>query len=80
MRVCVCVRACVCVSYWWTQGFLMGQPERMRPLERPTCRWEDNIEMDCRELGWGNMDWIDLAQSKDRCRAVVNAVINLRVP
>jgi hypothetical protein len=55
-------------------------PEGRRPLGRPRRRWEDNIKMDLREVGWGGMDWINLAQDRDRCRALVNAVMNLRVP
>jgi hypothetical protein len=51
-----------------------------RPLGRPRRRWGDNIKMDLREIGWGGMDWINLAQDRDRWRAVVNAVMNLRVP
>jgi hypothetical protein len=58
----------------------MGKPEGRRPLERPRHRWEDNIKMDLREVGWGGMDWINLAQVRDRWRALVNAVMNLRVP
>jgi hypothetical protein len=54
---------------------LMGKPERKRPRW-----WEDNIKMDLRELGWGGMDWIDLAQERDQWRALMNTVINLRVP
>jgi hypothetical protein len=50
-----------------------------RPLRRPRRRWEDNIKMDLQEVGCGGMDWIDLAQDKDRWRAIVNAVMNLRV-
>ena len=57
----------------------MGKPEEKRALERPRSRWEDNIRMDLQEAGWG-MDWIDLAQERDRWRALVNAVMNLRVP
>jgi hypothetical protein len=53
--------------------------EGRRPLGRPRRRWEDNIKMDLQEVGWG-MDWIELAQDKDRWRALVNAVMNLRVP
>jgi hypothetical protein len=52
----------------------------MRPLGRPRRRWEDNIRMDHREIGWGGMDWIDLAQDKDQWQVLVNTVINLRVP
>jgi hypothetical protein len=58
---------------------LVGKPEGMRPLGRPRRRWEDNIMMDHREIGWGNMDWIDLAQDKDQWRALVDTVMNLRV-
>jgi hypothetical protein len=58
---------------------LLGKPEK-RPLGRPRRRWEDNIEMDLQEVGWGGMDWIAMAQDRDRWRAVVSAVMNLRVP
>jgi hypothetical protein len=58
---------------------LVGKPEGGRPLERPRRRWEDNINMDLREVGWGGMDWINLAQDRDRWRALVNTVMNLRV-
>jgi hypothetical protein len=60
---------------------LVGKPERKRPLERPRRRWEDGIKMDLREIGWGGggVEWIQLAQDRDRWRAVVNAVMNLRV-
>jgi hypothetical protein len=58
---------------------LMGKPERKRPLGRPRRRWEDGIRMDFREIGWGSEDWIQLAQDRDRWRAVVNTVMNLRV-
>ena len=57
----------------------MGKPEGRRPLERPRRRWKDNIKMDLREVGWG-VDWIDLAQDRDRWRALVYTVMNLRVP
>jgi hypothetical protein len=51
-----------------------------RPLERPSRRWEDGVKMDLREIGWGGgVELIHLAQDRDRCRAVVNAVMNLRV-
>jgi hypothetical protein len=58
---------------------LVGRPEGRRPLGIPRRRWEDNIKVDLEEVGWG-MDWIELAQDRDRWRALVNAVINLRVP
>ena len=57
----------------------VGNPERKRPLGTPTLRWEDNIEIDPQEVGCGSMDWIELAQDRDRWRALVNAVMNLRV-
>ena len=59
---------------------LVGKPEGKRPLSRPRRRWEDNIKMDPQEVGFGGMDWIDLAQDRDRRRALVNAVMNLQVP
>ena len=58
---------------------LVGKPEGKRPLGRRKRRWEDNIKMDLQDVACGGMDWIDLAQGKDRWRAVVNAVMNLRV-
>ena len=58
----------------------MGKPEGKRPLGRPRCRWEDNIKMDFQEVGFGGMDWIELAQDRDRWQAIVNVVMNLRVP
>jgi hypothetical protein len=64
-------------------GVLVGKPEGKRPLGRSSRRWENNNsnnKMDFREVGCGGMDWIDLAQDKDGWRAVVNAVMNLRVP
>jgi hypothetical protein len=59
---------------------LVGKPEGKRPLERPGFRWVDNIKMDLREIGWSGMNWIDLAKDRDRWRALVNTVMNLRVP
>jgi hypothetical protein len=58
----------------------MGKPERKRPLGRPRRRWEDNIRIDLREIGWGGVDWIDLAQDRGQWRAAVNTVMNFRVP
>jgi hypothetical protein len=58
---------------------LMEKPEEKRPLGRPTRRREDGIRMDIREIGWGSVDWIQLAQDRDRWQAVVNTVMNLRV-
>jgi len=60
-------------------GVLDGKPEGKRPLRRPRCRWEDNIKMDLQEVGCGDMEWIDLAQDKDRWRALVSVVMNLLV-
>jgi hypothetical protein len=57
----------------------VGRPEGTKPLVKPRRRWEINIKMDLQEVGWGGMDWIDLAEDRDRWRAVVNAVMNLRV-
>ena len=59
---------------------LVGKPEGKRPLGRPRRRWEDNIKMDLQAVGCGSMDWIELSQDRDRWRALVNAVMNLRVP
>jgi hypothetical protein len=58
---------------------LVGKPEGRRPLGRPRRRWVD-IRMDLVEVGWGDVDWIGLAQDRDRSRALVNSVLNLRVP
>ena len=58
----------------------MGKPEEKRPLGRPRRRWEDNINIDLQEVGWEGMDWIELVQDRDRWRALVKAVMNLRVP
>jgi hypothetical protein len=60
------------IRFWWEK------PEGKRPLRRPTCRWVD-IKMDLREIGWGGVDWIDLAQYRDQRRALVNTVMTLRI-
>jgi hypothetical protein len=56
-----------CIDYWW------GKPEGKRPLERPRHRWVDNIRMNLREVGWGDVDWIGLVNDRNRRRAVVNS-------
>jgi hypothetical protein len=59
---------------------LVVKPKGKRQLRRPRRRWLDNIKMDLREIEWGGMDWIDLAQDRDQRRALVSTVMNLRVP
>jgi hypothetical protein len=59
---------------------LVGKSEGKRPLGRPRRTWENNIKKDLLEVGWGGMDWMELAQGRDRWRALVNAVMNIRVP
>jgi hypothetical protein len=59
---------------------LVGKPEGRRPLGRPRRRWVVNIRMDLVEVGWGDVDWIGLAQDRDRWRALVNSVLDLLVP
>jgi hypothetical protein len=59
---------------------LVGNPKGKRSLGRPRRRWVDNIKMDLKEIGWDGIDWIDLAQDRDQWRALMNAVMNLRVP
>jgi hypothetical protein len=63
-----------------TCRLLVEKPERMRILGRPRRRWVDNIRMDPVEVGWGDADWIGLAQGRDRWRGLVNLVLNLWVP
>jgi len=63
-----------CIGSWW------GKPEGKRPLGRPRRRWVDNTRMDLEEVGCGYMNWIGLAQDRDRWRTLVGAVMNLRVP
>jgi hypothetical protein len=58
----------------------VGKPEGKRPLGGPRCRWVDNIKIDLGEIGWGGMDWINVAQDRDQWRAMVNIVMNLRIP
>jgi hypothetical protein len=58
---------------------LVGKPEGNRPAGRLRCRWEDNIRMDLVEVEWGDMDWIGLAQDRERWRALANSALNLRV-
>jgi hypothetical protein len=59
---------------------LVGKPEGKRPLGRTRRRWMDNIRMDLGEVGWGDVDWIGLDKDRNRWRALVNSVLNLRVP
>jgi hypothetical protein len=59
---------------------LVGKREGKRPLGRPKRKWVDNIEINLREIGWDGMDWINLAQDRDQWSALVNTVMNLRVP
>jgi hypothetical protein len=60
--------------------FLVGKPQGKRPLGRPRRGWEDSIKMDLQEMGYEGMDWIYLAQDRDRWRALVNAAMNFRLP
>ena len=71
-----------CGAYWGGRDVhwdLVGKPEGKRPLGRPRRRWDDNIKMDLREAGEGG-DWVELAQDRDRWRALVNTVKNLQFP
>jgi hypothetical protein len=61
-------------------SLLVGKPEGKGPLGKPRRRWVDNIRMDLGEVGWGDVDWIGLAEDRNRWRAIVNLVLNLRVP
>jgi hypothetical protein len=63
-----------------TYRILVGKPEGNRPLGRPKCRWVENIKIYLREIEWDGMDWIDLSQDRDQWRALVNTIMNLRVP
>jgi hypothetical protein len=62
-----------------TYKILVGKPEGKRPLGRPRRRWLDKTKIDLREMGWGGVDWIDLAQDRDQWRALVNTIMNLLV-
>jgi hypothetical protein len=66
----------------WRKAYriLMEKPGGKKPLGKPRRKWVDNIKIDLREIGWDGMDWLDLAQDKDQWRALVNTVMNLRVP
>jgi hypothetical protein len=70
----------VSISVLYHNSVLVGKPEGKRPLGRQKRRWVDNIRMDLGEVGWGNVDWIGLAQDRNRWSALVNSVLNLRVP
>jgi hypothetical protein len=61
-------------------SILVGKPEGKRPLVRRRCRWEDNIRLDLREIGWEGMDWMHLAQNRDQWQALVNTVMNVQFP
>ena len=72
-----------CSAYGEGRGVyrvLVGKPEGKTPLERPRCRWEDNIKMGLQAVGCGGMDWFELAQDRDGWCALMNVVMNLRVP
>jgi len=72
-----------CSAYGEWRGvyrILVGKPEVKRPLGKPRRRWEDNIKMDLQEVGCGGVDWFELVQDRYRWRALVNAVMNIRVP
>jgi hypothetical protein len=72
-----------CSTYGGEERHIQGlvlKPEGRRPLGRPGRRWEDNIKVDRQKVGCGAMDWIELAQDRDRWRALVTAVMNVRVP
>ena len=70
------------MQHEWVRGVyrvLVGKPEGKRPLGRPRRKWEDNIKMNLQDVGFGSMDWIELAQDRDRWRALVYMVMNLPI-
>jgi hypothetical protein len=72
-----------CSTYGEKRGayrILVGRPKGTRPLGRPRRRWENNIKMGLQDVGWEGVNWTELAQDRDRWRALVNAVMNIRVP
>jgi hypothetical protein len=72
-----------CIAYWGKRGvcrLLVGEPEGKRQLERPGSRLDDNIKMDLQEVECGCMDWIEIAQDRDKWQSLVNAVMNLGLP
>jgi hypothetical protein len=73
-------RCCTNVEKRNAYRLLVGMPVGKRPLGRPRRRWVDNIRMDLGEVGWGDVDWIGLAQDRNGWRALVNSALNLRVP
>jgi hypothetical protein len=75
----VTVTGVYCENTIYVYKVLVGKPKGKRPLERPKHRWEDGIRMYLREIGFGGFDWIKLAQDRDQWRAVVSAMMNLRV-
>jgi hypothetical protein len=70
----------LCTYEWNAYRILVGKSEGRRPLGRPRRRWVDNIKIDLREIGWDDMEWIDLAQDRGQWRALENTVMNFRVP
>jgi hypothetical protein len=65
---------------WNAYRISVGKPDEKRPVGKPRHRWVDNIKLDLKGIGWGGVDWIELAQDRDRWRALVNTVMNFRVP
>jgi hypothetical protein len=73
-------RICSIIGKRNAYTILMGKPEQKRSLRRHRRRWKDDIKIDLREIGWADMDWIHLAMVRDQWRALMNPVLNLRVP